>query len=114
MPAISTPAQPVRPAAYAAPAQYQQPPTTYAYGGKPPGGTSGMAIASFICGLLGVSVVAIVLGFVARSQIRQSNGREGGAGLALAGIILGFVWVGLTLIWVIALIAAASSISAGG
>jgi hypothetical protein len=36
------------------------------------------------------SVVAIVLGFVARSQIRESHGRLGGDGLALAGIILGF------------------------
>jgi hypothetical protein len=37
------------------------------------------------------SIVAIVLGHVARAQIRRSG--EAGAGLALLGIILG--WVGL-------------------
>ncbi|MDP9333774.1 MAG: DUF4190 domain-containing protein [Actinomycetota bacterium] len=37
------------------------------------------------------SVVAIVLGFVARTQIRESHGRQGGDGLALAGIVLGFL-----------------------
>ena len=37
------------------------------------------------------SIVAIVLGHIARAQIRRSG--EAGAGLALLGIILG--WVGL-------------------
>jgi len=37
------------------------------------------------------SVAAIVLGFVARTQIRESHGRQGGDGLAMAGIILGFL-----------------------
>jgi hypothetical protein len=37
--------------------------------------------------------VAIVLGFVARAQIRNSGGRQKGDGLAIAGIIIGFAWV---------------------
>jgi hypothetical protein len=37
------------------------------------------------------------MGFVARRQIRRSHGQQKGAGLALAAIIIGFVFVGLTL-----------------
>ena len=37
------------------------------------------------------------MGFVARRQIRESDGRQRGAGLALAAIIIGFVFVGITL-----------------
>ena len=38
-------------------------------------------------------IVALVLGFVARSQIKKSNGAQKGSGLALAGIILGAIWL---------------------
>jgi hypothetical protein len=38
-------------------------------------------------------IPGIVLGFVARSQIRNSNGSQRGDGLAIAGIIVGFGWV---------------------
>jgi hypothetical protein len=59
--------------------------------------TNGLAIASLICSCAGLFflpiIPGIVLGFVARSQIRQSNGRQRGDGLAVAGIIIGFGWV---------------------
>ena len=64
-----------------------------------PGGrsTNGLAIASFVCSILGIFfitfIVAIVLGFVARSQIRKSGGQQKGDGLAIAAIIIGFAWV---------------------
>jgi hypothetical protein len=45
------------------------------------------------------SVLAIVFGFVARDQIKRAQGREGGSGMATAGIILGFVAVGLLLLF---------------
>jgi hypothetical protein len=70
-----------------------------------------MAIGAFVCGLLGISVVAIVLGFVARNQINRSGGREGGAGLALAGIILGFIWVGISILIFISLVVAAHQLN---
>jgi hypothetical protein len=70
-----------------------------------------MAIGSLVCGLLGVSAVAIILGFIARNQIAKSGGREGGAGLALAGIILGFIWVGISIIIFISLVALAHSVN---
>jgi len=70
-----------------------------------------MAIAALVCGILGVSAVAIILGFVARSQIRRSGGVERGGGMALAGIVLGFVWLALSLIFTITLLVLAHSVS---
>ena len=43
-------------------------------------------------------MLGIIFGFVARRQIRQSNGAQGGGGMALAGIIVGFVVVGLVIL----------------
>jgi hypothetical protein len=69
-----------------------------------------MAIASFICSLGGFvlagipAVVGVALGFSARAQIRRSNGTQGGAGLALAGIIVGFVEIAAFVTLVIILI----------
>ena len=63
--------------------------------------TNGLAIASLVCSCAGIlffgvpGIVGIIFGFVARSQIRRSNGTQGGEGLALAGIIVGFVWIGI-------------------
>ena len=66
--------------------------------------TNGLAIASLGCGIaqfaLGplATIPAIVLGHMARSQIRRTG--EQGAGLALAGLILGWgaVILGVVLI----------------
>jgi len=67
----------------------------YGYGFTPR--TNGLAIASLCCAIGGVvlfgvpSILGAIFGFVSRSQIRKSNGAEKGGGLALAGIIIGFV-----------------------
>jgi hypothetical protein len=64
--------------------------------------TNGLAIASLVLGIIpctGItSILAIVFGFIARNQIEQSGGTQQGSGMALAGIILGFIWVGLVFI----------------
>jgi hypothetical protein len=44
------------------------------------------------------AVLGIIFGFVARSQIRRSMGTQGGDGLAIAGIIVGFAWIALIVI----------------
>jgi carbonic anhydrase/acetyltransferase-like protein (isoleucine patch superfamily) len=60
---------------------------------------SGLAIWSFVLvillGSLG-ALAGIPMGFVARSHIKASEGRQRGAGLALAAIIIGFVFIALT------------------
>ncbi len=77
---------------YVAPGQAQQ--------------TNGLAIASLVCSLCGFvlfipGIVGIILGFVARGQITRSNGAQKGSGMALAGIIIGFVWVALLVLTIV-------------
>jgi len=61
----------------------------------PPGAISSMAVASLVLGLLGFTILgailAIVFGHVAQAQIKQSQGALGGKGLAIAGLILGYL-----------------------
>lgn len=62
---------------------------------------NGMAVASLVLGIVGLvvcwgvaSIPAVITGHIARKQIRERN--EDGAGLALAGIIMG--WFGIALV----------------
>ena len=61
--------------------------------------TSGKAIGSLICGFfawtLPAAVAAIVLGHISRSEIRKSAGRLKGAGLAMTGLVFGYIGVSL-------------------
>jgi hypothetical protein len=102
------------PQPYGAPPQYGQPPygqppqyNYQGYGQPQSRATNGMAIASMVLGILWLywvgSILALIFGYIARSQIRQRN--EGGNGMAIAGIVLGWIGVG-TLILVIILAAA--------
>lgn len=84
-------------------------------GAPPPAGpgppTNGLAIAGLIASIVGVLTLwlcglgilgvapGVVLGFVARNQIRASGGQQGGDGLALAAIIVGGVGLGLAVLW---------------
>ncbi|MHB8243738.1 MAG: DUF4190 domain-containing protein [Acidimicrobiales bacterium] len=77
-----------------------------------------LAVGSLIASLCGLipfvgflaAIAGIVMGFIARKQIRESNGMQGGAGLALAGIIIGFVLIGLAILLVIAMIGLGSTL----
>ena len=53
-----------------------------------------LACSSFVFGWAVVAVVAIVLGNMAKDKIRQSN--EQGYNLATAGVVLGWINIGLT------------------
>jgi hypothetical protein len=74
-----------------------------------------LAVISLVLGLLGWmacglgSVAAIVCGFVAREQIKRSQGRERGTGLATAGIVLGFVALALLLLLFVLSLASSGS-----
>lgn len=86
--------------------QPQQPPyQQYAPAGQPYGSaprrpTNGLAIVSLVASLVGVtivpfigSIVGVVTGHMARRQITETG--EEGAGLATAGLVIGYVGVGL-------------------
>lgn len=66
---------------------------------------STMAVISLIAGILGLSlfptigsIIALIIGYMARNEIRASAGSLGGDGLATAGIVLGWIGIGLTVI----------------
>lgn len=114
-----TPAQPAHPAQ---PGQYPPPAAGYVpvppaagngYAAAPP--TNGLALASMICGLAGllgnvfvvflvmpffVSLAAVILGHVALSQLKKRPG-TGGRGMAITGLVTGYVAVGVAAIAVI-------------
>ncbi len=60
-------------------------------------GTNGMAVASLVLGILWIygigAVLALVFGYISRGQIERSGGTQAGRGLAIAGIVLG--WIGV-------------------
>jgi hypothetical protein len=75
--------------------------------------TSGLAVASLVTGLffwcfLIPGIVAIVLGFLALEQIADAGGRIKGRGMAIAGIVLGYVGLAIAavalLAWVISIL----------
>jgi hypothetical protein len=72
---------------------YGQPPVQYVVA-RP---TNGLAIAALICALVGLAPVGAILGHVARRQIKQTG--EQGDGMALAGIIVGWILTGVGIIF---------------
>lgn len=67
--------------------------------------TSSMAIISLVFGVLawlGIfgfgGIIAVIFGHLAKSEIRRSQGRLGGDGMATAGLVLGYVNIALSLL----------------
>jgi hypothetical protein len=98
----------------------QMPPMTPNYSGPMPGAAkpAGMSVAAmvlgivsfFMCfipyiGLIGwvTSILAVILGIVARGKAKR--GEIGGAGMALAGMILGIVWLSIAILAIILAVA---------
>lgn len=100
------PVLPPPPATWGPPAGYPPGPAAY---GQAKQGVNGFAIASLVLSLLclyGVgSILAVIFGNIARRQIREQGGE--GDGMAKAGIIIG--WVSLGIFAVIILIVLISS-----
>lgn len=82
------------------PAGYPGYPNAYAAPAPMPQETSGMAIASLICSFF-VPLVGVILGHIALSQINNSNGRLGGRGVAIAGLVVGYAFIALSLLFVV-------------
>lgn len=67
--------------------------------------TAGIAVTSLVFGILGIAccgplgaIPAIICGHVAKSRIKASAGTLQGDGLALAGLILGYVSIALSIL----------------
>jgi uncharacterized protein DUF4190 len=73
--------------------------TPYAPGIAQATSPNGLAIASLVLGILWFfwigSILALVFGYVAKGQIDRSAGHQTGKGMAIAGIVLGWIGVGM-------------------
>jgi hypothetical protein len=74
--------------------------------------TSTAATVSLVFGILAyvflpviAAIIAVVAGHMARKEIRNSGGQIGGSGMATAGLVLGYIQIGLTILAICAIIA---------
>ena len=94
---------PPPPGGYAPPPEYGAPyPTGYGYPPAPESGTNSLAIFSLVASVVGLlcgvgSIIGIVLGVVAINQIKKT--RQGGHGLAVAGIVVGVASLVISIVW---------------
>ena len=71
--------------------------------------TNGLAIGALVCGILELftlgfaAIPAVILGHLARTQIRRTG--ERGDGMAIAGLVLGYLGIGIWTLIIIALAA---------
>ncbi len=70
--------------------------------------TSGWAIASLVCAIVGIAtlnfipgLLGAIFGHVALREIKSSNGWRNGQGMAMAGMIIGYIATGLSLLIVV-------------
>lgn len=102
------PPQPYAPQ-YGAPQPYPYAGYPYAYAAPAPR-TNVLAIISFVAAFV-MSVAAVVCGHIALSQIKRTG--EGGRGLAIAGLVLGYAGIGFFalffVIWLVMFIAVVSN-----
>ena len=104
-PSLGMPAAPPHPHAYAPPSYppagaqpYGYPPYGYA---PAPQRTSGLAVASLVLGLVWIywigSILAVIFGHIALAETKRDP-RVGGRGMAVAGLVLGYLGLGTLLL----------------
>jgi hypothetical protein len=72
---------------------------------------SGLAIASLVCGIAAwiifpivAAIAAVITGHLAKKEIRESGKILGGDGMALAGLLMGYIQLGLFVVAIIVVI----------
>src|SRR5438067_2278316 len=62
-------------------------------------------VASLVLGMIPLcgigSILAVIFGYVGRGQIDRSGGTQSGRGLAIAGIVLGWIGIGILAIFIV-------------
>jgi hypothetical protein len=64
--------------------------------------TNPLAVASLVLGIVNMlvgSILALVFGYRAMREIDESHGTQTGRGLAVAGVVLGWVGLAMGLVW---------------
>ena len=87
------------------------PPVPASAPAAPASSTSALAVVSLIAGIVSwilmpfiAGVVAVICGHMARGEIKRSNGTLEGDGLAIAGLVLGWINVVLCVLAVAAVV----------
>lgn len=108
---------------YAPPQGQPYPSQPYAVPARP---TNGVAVAAMVCGIVGmlfspaiaafvipivIPIAAVILGHVAMSQLKRTPG-TGGKGMAITGLILGYIPLALSLLGILILVLVTASIGA--
>jgi hypothetical protein len=113
-PQATVPIAPPPASPYVAPG-YMPPPPGYGQLPQVVQTTNGLSVASLVLGIVWVfgigSILAVIFGFIGRKQIKESAGRQSGDGMALAGIILGFVGVAGLILWIVLVVAVTTTIN---
>jgi hypothetical protein len=109
-PPLSQPYDGAQPAAQPIAPQWVAPSSAPYGAGGPPNSTA--AVVSLVFGILTWiflpvigPIVAVVAGHMARAEIRRSNGQVGGGGMALAGLVLGYLQIALLALAICAIVA---------
>ena len=103
-----------RPGPYPPTPQYPTPYPAAGYYGPMPAAprTSGSAVASLVLGIIGIvvctpcGIFAVIYGHRALPEIDRSNGTIGGRGMAIAGLVLGYIAVAFLALAVVFLLIA--------
>ena len=89
----------------------QPPPSAYPQSTS----TNGFAVASLVLGIAQIflcfiaTILALTFGYIAKNQIDRSGGAQGGRGMAIAGIVLGYIGIGLAAAYGIAVAVSAAT-----
>ena len=66
---------------------------------------SGWALTSMICGIISMVVIqpitailALIFGYMALREVKRSSGQVDGHGMAVAGIVMGYIGIGFTVL----------------
>lgn len=113
-PVYSAPAPPAPPV-YGAPAAPQYAPQ---YAAAPAQRTNVLAIISMIASIVGLftygvlSIAGVIMGHISLKQIKRTG--ESGRGMALAGLIVGYVGIGIYVVVIILFILGFAALAAAG
>ncbi|WP_296633170.1 DUF4190 domain-containing protein [Rhodoluna sp.] len=74
----------------------------------PLGPTPGIAVVAVIVAFF-VPLLGLILGYSARTEVRNPNNPKEGDGLATIAIVVGWIWIALGIIWILVIIGAAAA-----
>lgn len=76
----------------------------------PLGPTPGIAVAAIVLAFF-VPILGLILGYSARTEVRNPNNPKEGDGLATGAIIIGWIWIFALIIWFMMALATAATLT---